>query len=128
MEYFKLDTDLKHEEQAQAIFDHVVGALREQGGKCQGKYNNLCFYLDENNGWRCAVGHLIPEGAYELSMETKLADELIREFKAMFRFKPHLGLIEDLQTTHDLHDLRYWEERWRTGAKENNLTYTDPPQ
>jgi len=84
----------------QAIFDHVVTGLFEQGGPSIGKMidseRTICLYRSE--GRKCAGGHLIPDSLYTPEIEGRTIDFVLKDFDLESN---HLALFRALQVAHD---------------------------
>ena len=85
----------------QSTFDKVVAHLRRQRARAAGDFG-LCVYR-AGNGRKCAVGCLIPDHKYSLSLEGQsLEVEFANELKKILEEEGHdLNLVRQLQVIHD---------------------------
>lgn len=85
---------------AQEIFETSARHLFKQGRKAVN--GNTCAYL-ARNGAMCAFGVLIPKEAPIAGYEGKGSSSVIALLAAasIIDFRPHAGLIRDLQDVHD---------------------------
>lgn len=124
----------------QQIFDTVLTKLREQGrASMQG---TGCAYRGEG-GLKCAVGHLMPDNAYDPAYEGLDAGTLPQEaYAAMNVSYTDIGFLCQLQEAHDYplqgeaqdHQLgssargsgpvAWWEAEMEEIAAQHNLIYT----
>jgi hypothetical protein len=93
---------------AQEIFDHVAKSLLRQNEKSIISENGgiTCMYRSPD-GLKCAAGHIIPDEAYESSMECHTVEKL--EF-FQHNYKEHMPLLRALQVTHDNYDPEDWKQ------------------
>jgi hypothetical protein len=125
MEWPLLNKDTTEQE----VFNTVVRHLRKQGCKAMARENNpdgvfdaICKYrleTDDGTVLKCAAGCLIPDEAYEDSLENRGWITLIVH-KKVPGF--HSNLIVDLQCVHDNHPVREWEGQLELLAVKYNLT------
>lgn len=105
----------------QEIFDYVVRFLTKQAARSFEKYENgvkKCKYRGPN-GLRCAAGCLIDDSEYKSYFEGRGWDLISDETGQ----HAHLELIRELQYIHDQSfTFRCWSRRWRSLAKERNLS------
>lgn len=80
---------------AEEIFDYVEAHLRNQGQRSMARSCN-CAYRGEK-GRMCAVGCLIADDEYNLSME----GNVVCAIHLPFRLRPHVSMLRDLQIFHD---------------------------
>lgn len=111
----------------QEIFDKVVAHLRAQGGRALNE-NQMCQYR-ARDGAKCAIGCLILDEHYSRRLEGMLvgADNLV--IKALRKSgvpDEAGGLLRDLQSIHDDHYVRQWEDEFVTTAGLHGLTYAAP--
>jgi len=94
---------------AQSIFDTVAKALIAQGGPSLDPLLG-CSYRAEN-GFKCAVGHLLLDSEYSPAFEGKSVDRI----DLPERLKPFVTLLTELQQAHDLslaaHGFAQWRQR-----------------
>ena len=122
----------------QQIFDTVATHLLTQNRKstsgdatgqgCHGAYRG-------DNGTTCAVGCLIPDNMYLITMEGQNIDNdavwaalcpVIGANEYVKREK--FDLLEDLQSVHDFWAVSEWPDRLEDCANDYNLTFTPLPQ
>jgi hypothetical protein len=91
----------------QEIFSHVYAALLKQGVASYGEMTNcmttseMCLYRGPN-GTKCALGHLIPDEEYRLSMEGQSISDLDFGEDPYFNMNDdRLGFLASLQGVHD---------------------------
>ena len=114
----------------QAAFDTMVDHLLTQKKRAGSGLDNGCYYrYSPNNSvtLKCAVGCLIPDSLYELSMEDQMVDSLLRIYPALAE---HLkGVDEDLlyevQRVHDntMDGPEEWERKLKHVATYHNLKW-----
>ena len=109
----------------QEIFNKVARALKKQGSQA---YENGCVYLTQD-GRRCAVGHLIPDGHPGLQVEGSLNGLLdiypdLREILEIEDEEDDLAFLSSLQEAHDDSSgtfLEEWVPRMRGIAERYDL-------
>ena len=86
---------------SQQVYDTVAAHLLTQGrpAKIVIKSVARCAYRD-HQGFRCAVGCLIPDDRYDPAMESKTPRELKREYPDLLPDVP-IDLLHELQHSHD---------------------------
>lgn len=105
----------------QAIFDHVVNHLREQGTKARSA-GLICKYRGDDNT-ACAFGCLMPEGFYKpewegLIVRTLVGKEAYPELDAWN--DPYTkALLAMLQDAHDMSALNPTTQRWDLSAPDH---------
>lgn len=126
---------------AQEIFTFVLTFLREQKFASTKHNQHSCAYQGDF-GMKCAVGCLISESEYDPEIEgTSVTDlEQYASIEAIYyRFKPHLLLLNRLQSAHDTcmpsakisnigslaASLARWECRMEDIAEDFGLMYTE---
>lgn len=69
-----------------------------------------CAYRGKN-GLKCAIGVLIPDNQYTKGLEGKLVAEILARnlVPALKGISPQL--LMELQTTHDMYPVTWWEKR-----------------
>jgi uncharacterized protein YbjT (DUF2867 family) len=118
----------------QEIFDKAVNGIRAQGRPSMGAADR-CFSRSAD-GYKCAVGHLIPDALYTPEMEghgialawarqppviggpAKLREALKRADVNVDE-PDTLGLLADLQTCHDFSARRYGSQEFMHAFEEN---------
>ena len=114
----------------QEIFNKVARALKKQGSQA---YENGCVYLTQD-GRRCAVGHLIPDGHPGLQVEGSLNGllDLYPDLREILEISPELdsegysdlAFLSSLQEAHDDSSgtfLEEWVPRMRGIAERYDL-------
>jgi len=110
----------------QEIFDTVATHLFTQGERATDNYT--CVYRTPE-GLKCAVGCLIPNKLYRVSMEGTVLDGLLRDTTCQLPkyFRENRELLRKLQTAHDNQDnwssSRHMRKRLEEIAKEHYLNY-----
>lgn len=104
----------------QETFDLIVAHLRKQNEKSlNGDY---CRYKNAD-GLKCAVGALIPDEKYSISLEERNAlEHPVAELLLELGHDP--ALCNRLQIVHDVYLIDDWEEQFREVAREFRLKYT----
>lgn len=97
----------------QEIYDEVVTFLVKQGKRASGQ--GSCMYRTEN-GLKCAIGCLIPDELYKGEMEGKGANALMAYPELRF-LTPHMYLLRNLQSAHDVPDTWYNTKNFITEFK-----------
>lgn len=96
---------------AQMLFDLVAEHLLAQGERSVIARDALgggnCAYHG-NGGLRCAVGVVILDHEYSITMEGCPVVELATRGLLPPRLKPHVPLLRDLQNVHDGFEPREW--------------------
>lgn len=112
----------------QGIYDKVKAHLLKQGQKARraGASLDSCFYRG-HNGLKCAIGALIPDELYKLSMEQKSVSGLIREYPEVGRLfevksAEDLRFLSYLQSIHDNREPEYWKMELKNLALTHGLT------
>jgi len=116
---------------AQQLFDESINHLRLQGKKSAGQIEwdgtVRCAYLADD-GCKCAIGVFITAEAYLPELEGKtvkrLIDDKLLPDELHNELSPHLDLLRELQSAHDLVPVEEWEERFQMVAKKHNLIYS----
>lgn len=112
---------------AQQVFDIVLNGLRAQGKASMDAAGGQCLYRGIG-GCKCAVGLLIPDEAYDASMECKSAPLVLVDFPALFHLREHSKLLDALQYAHDhyLSDegIEAWEKDMYAISCHYKLQYT----
>jgi hypothetical protein len=88
---------------SQEVYNYVITFLRKQGVQAKSLDSGFCRYLTED-GNKCAVGCLFPEGFYKKHFEGINLEDLIENFPDDFMsagFDLHLQLLGNLQYFHD---------------------------
>ncbi len=131
----------------QEIFDKVVGHLFKQGKRatrwtwCRKydasthsgwsdaqDYTETCAYRSDE-GLKCAIGILIPDGLYDKKMEGIRVAMMIEDYELPAYFKNNAALLDSLQQAHDNPD--NWVSKGRLRlcrvfdkvARENGLRF-----
>lgn len=123
----------------QEVFNKVARALKKQGSQARGPVSGWsaygfvpgaygCVYLTQD-GRRCAVGHLIPDGHPGLQVEGSLNGLLdlypdLREILEIEDEEDDLAFLSSLQEAHDDSSgtfLEEWVPRMRGIAERYNL-------
>lgn len=114
---------LRDEPSLQALFDRVVGAVRDQGYVKSEGASESCMYRGDE-GTRCHVGLLIPPDAYRTAFEGCTVREL-RELGLFFTAlpDPHIDLLEHFQGIHDDDVPEDWETAFEALAHQLGLDY-----
>lgn len=73
----------------QSLFEKAALGLLAQNRRCVS--NGLCLYRDDN-GNKCAIGHLIPDNLYSEDMECGSATSLVKDHEEVAN---HLGVDDD---------------------------------
>lgn len=102
----------------QEAFDKMVAHLRKQGQKAQ--ENGACRYRTKN-GLMCAVGCLLTDEEYRPGMEGKGVEHM-QHLYGVFP-KLSVGLLAEMQDTHDAYAPSHWEERFASTATRYGLVY-----
>ncbi len=106
---------------AQEIFDKVINHLLQQGGPALNyDYNNdyKCRYRADN-GFKCAVGCLIPDDQYDSLMEERgimihyPPNDPLNTWVAK-HYEPHRDLLSALQSLHDNIGMTDFGSKWQT--------------
>lgn len=108
---------------AQTIFNKVARHLLKQGERAIDT-NGRCVYR-RVGGLRCAAGAAIPNRLYDLGMEgTGPIRNVFRRYPAIEEYlgRENLGLIRDLQITHDTGMPGYWRAELADVAKKHGLS------
>ena len=116
-----------HESTAQEVFDFVRSKLTAQGEQCRAnpfpstsKVPGACLYRNAK-GQSCAAGFLMTDEDYSRDYEDGYGwTDLVEQFGFPAH---HMGLIEDLQDSHDNYDPDQWEERFAFLAVRHELKY-----
>lgn len=110
---------------AQEIFDKVAGHLLQQNAKSLDN-TGMCTYRGEN-GLKCAVGILIPDGEYSPNMEALTVNKLLETDLLSADLKEvmqkHSRLLKWLQMIHDDQDISTWKEDLTNLARESGLIF-----
>ena len=88
---------------AQKVFDTVARHLFSQGVPANSTDRHgytMCRYRTEN-GLKCAVGCLIPDTAYSVSMENVGVASVVAVTRGLAHLSPYCALLTDLQNLHD---------------------------
>lgn len=110
----------------QEIFNKVWNGFKSQDWKRSVDHAANCMYRDPS-GFKCAVGHLIPDEEYSSEMEGSTVWSLVEEMNILSEgfqeeLKEEMAFIGRLQTIHDFealsHSLKYLLEEL---AKNHNL-------
>lgn len=118
----------------QGIFDHVVEALAAQGVKAQRVVGDRSTcQLRGAGGTKCAVGHLIPDAAYQESFEAlgSLMDmpgvktnPIIAALDARIERSPQMRrFLIRLQEAHDENYTGEWLPCWRAKMRKIAKAY-----
>ena len=108
----------------QEIFDTVVKHLRKQNARstfCRDTID-VCAYRGIN-GTKCAVGCLIPDDVYDISMEGVGVYGIVYNNKLQF-LANNIELCRDLQHIHDSISIMEWEDMFQRVSISHNLIYT----
>jgi len=87
---------------AQEVFDTAVNGIREQGGRSVNSAGN-CMYRSED-GRKCAAGQLMPDSAYDKTMEDVTITLLLNQpdkYPGLAFLDEHKLLIASVQRAHD---------------------------
>jgi len=114
---------------SQEVFDQIVNHLRQQRAKSIDILGR-CAYRG-SQGKKCAVGVLINDDEYCDQMEgSPVCDLIDSESKSQYvsielrdRLKPHMELLRALQLTHDLSEIKIWEQQFKEIAEHFKLEY-----
>lgn len=112
----------------QQIFNFVVTKLMEQGRQSENA-GHTCMYRETREAdcpIRCAVGHCIPNSAYNPRMEMMTIDKVIDKFPYLLNqlemtIEQVLGLVMSLQHVHDIAGVELWPIRFCQVANRYNL-------
>ena len=89
------------------VFDKVKAHLLQQNERCLESPGTYCLYLNEN-GLKCAIGALIPDG-HEAQSFIGSVGQLLKKYPDL---KEHTGedllFLKRLQGIHDTHPLCDW--------------------
>jgi hypothetical protein len=129
----------------QEAFNIMVTHLRNQGVRATDYWG--CVYFREEDGAKCAVGCLIPEGVYSPTMEGNGSilslltakehwDNLANEWAGNFMFPKLVKHLEgvnrqmmfNMQTIHDSKDVTEWETGFAQVAETYKLTVPPMPE
>lgn len=106
----------------QEIFNYVIEKLAQQGKRSRDE--NGCVYYNEN-GLKCAVGHLIPNHLYQPSMDKNggiVVDLLLQSYTDLDYLDTYKNLLVALQKAHDLsNNITDIQSQLQTIAKEHHL-------
>jgi len=126
---------------AQEVFDRVVTHLRAQNArsfilKMDSPFDNeyTCAYRGAN-GFKCAIGCLIPDEEYKPEMERGSLEMLLMDTANCPRlfaknsatekmFNQHYYLLSSLQDIHDRIDISKWEKHFEMCAKRFYVNFT----
>lgn len=105
----------------QELFDHTVRHLAKQGRRAVGNMG-LCALRSSDGKHSCAIGCHIPYELYKPEMEGQLGalnsedcdPDQWKVLSAAGIGEDSVGLMMDLQRTHDGCDLRHWHCSLRT--------------
>lgn len=111
---------------AQEIFDKVVAHLRQQNTVCRAP-DGMCLYRNDQ-GLSCAVGCLISDEEYSLSMEENTVVQMLHSehcpISLRDRLASYIPLLTQLQKIHDNDLPSKWEESFQYLASRYNLQYS----
>lgn len=123
----------------QFLFDTVVTALRKQGLKSTGLYNNnnksgaMCMYRGGGKcgTLKCGVGHLIADEFYDPKMENKTAtsisvSEAVGKSVGFELSDNDIYMLGKLQAVHDSNNVGAWEYGFKEVACNNAIEYEAP--
>lgn len=110
---------MENRELNQAAFDKVVRHLRKQGEPSYQADGESCAYRGED-GRMCAVGCLIPDEQYSLSLEDRTVAYVMMGVPALSGLSH--GMLDDLREVHDNLDPDDWEAGLRSVAADYGLT------
>ena len=118
---------LNHKEQQWYLITTCRDALLKQGKRSTD--GHICLYKD-NEGNKCAVGHLIPDSLYTPEVEVGNIYDVISEsykrgspLKKLKYLFPHKHLLGLLQDTHDYIDPQKWGEAFEDNFSQYNPSY-----
>lgn len=109
----------------QEAFTTAARHLLNQGKKSVDLFDSCrCLYRDEC-GRKCAIGCLIPDDLYHVTMENLNVVELSSEFGSIKQLFEGLSinLLEDLQSIHDRKSISDWEKLLKMTAVHFNLKW-----
>jgi hypothetical protein len=117
--YLKAEGMFTLPETEQEVFDIVYKHLMKQKRRCalDDSKNSSCRYRGRE-GTKCAAGALIPDDAYDESIENCTWSRLVHERKVPFL---HRELIVRFQRIHDLNEPEDWESILQQLADEYQL-------
>lgn len=106
----------------QEAFDRVVRHLLVQRAKSRlfGRAGSYCAYRGAN-GFRCAIGGLLPDDVYDPEMEALSVDLLIEKFPAVQDLLPECSMALTLQSVHDKHEPAEWKSLLSGVAEAHSL-------
>lgn len=117
----------------QKLFDQVLTAMREQRVRSTSSGTEMCLYRGPR-GNKCALGHLIPDKAYDKEMECNTLNGLMTKSHFLDGLSDdRQDLLGDLQDKHDEWmptrkglSMKPFEAEMAVLAQERSLTYTPP--
>ena len=101
---------------------HLLSQMKRSTGEMGEASAYSCAYRGKN-GLKCAIGALIPDELYDITMEGKVIEDLLDPSEnPVFaqKLQEHLGEVADspnfLQSFQTIHDV-FSPERWEDGLK-----------
>jgi hypothetical protein len=120
----------------QDIFTAGVKGVRAQGGPARGASgsSNGCAYRDPSNGFKCAIGHSIPDDKYISDIDRGICSlQALRECEVDVDPSVTLGQADGFQSCHDNAAMfgKSFMDAFETNiaefAKQHNLVIPEKP-